>query len=180
MDFMNLNQAAHGDREFGYIQTRLGVRRKTVVGHVSDPRVVDRVGDLGAGRRRLGGDPRRSSWPGSATTCATSRSPRATRSRPRPVRRPGQHLGRQRPGRRRSTPSTDADVDALVDEYEDRYDVAPELQPGGERHESLRDGAAIELGLRSFLDAGGFGAFTTNFEDLGGAASSCRASPCSG
>jgi len=43
MDFMNLNQAAHGDREFGYIQTRLALRRKTVVGHVSDPRVVGKV-----------------------------------------------------------------------------------------------------------------------------------------
>ncbi|MCB7087300.1 hypothetical protein, partial [Gordonibacter urolithinfaciens] len=42
-DFMNLNQAAHGDREFGYIQTRLGVARKTVVGHVSDPRVQREV-----------------------------------------------------------------------------------------------------------------------------------------
>jgi L-arabinose isomerase len=59
-------------------------------------------------------------------------------------------------------------IDALVAEYADRYDVAPELLPGGERHESLRYGAAIELGLRSFLDAGGFGAFTTSFEDLGG------------
>ena len=44
MDFMNLNQAAHGDREFGYIQTRLGVARKTVVGHVSDPSVAARIG----------------------------------------------------------------------------------------------------------------------------------------
>ena len=44
MDFMNLNQAAHGDREFGYIQTRLGIPRKTVAGHVSDPRVTDRIG----------------------------------------------------------------------------------------------------------------------------------------
>ncbi len=43
MDFMNLNQAAHGDREFGYIQTRLGVARKTVAGHVADPAVVSRV-----------------------------------------------------------------------------------------------------------------------------------------
>jgi len=60
-----------------------------------------------------------------------------------------------------------ADVDALVTEYQDSYDVASELQIGKERHQSLRDGAAIELGLRSFLDAGGFGAFTTNFEDLG-------------
>ncbi len=38
MDFMNLNQAAHGDREFGYIQTRVGVARKTVAGHASRPR----------------------------------------------------------------------------------------------------------------------------------------------
>ena len=73
MDFMNLNQAAHGDREFGYIQTRLGVARKTVAGHVTDP------ARRGAGRRRGRGRPRvagmrsRCGWPGSATTCATSR-----------------------------------------------------------------------------------------------------------
>jgi L-arabinose isomerase len=59
------------------------------------------------------------------------------------------------------------DIDGLVAQYADLYDVAPELLPGGDRHQSLRDGAAIELGLRSFLDAGGFTAFTTNFEDLG-------------
>jgi L-arabinose isomerase len=59
-------------------------------------------------------------------------------------------------------------IDTLVAEYADRYDVAPELLPGGERHESLRYGAAMELGLRTFLDGGGFGAFTTSFEDLGG------------
>src|SRR3954447_10377576 len=56
MDFKNLNQAAHGDREFGYIQSRLGVARKTVAGHVSDPRVVTRVGEwarAAAGRAAL-------------------------------------------------------------------------------------------------------------------------------
>ena len=63
--------------------------------------------------------------------------------------------------------ASDADVDALVAEYVELYDVADELLPGGERHQSLRDGAAIELGLRSFLEEGGFGAFTTSFEDLG-------------
>jgi L-arabinose isomerase len=62
----------------------------------------------------------------------------------------------------------DADVDVLVTEYEDRYAVAPELRRGAERHESLRYGARIELGLRAFLDDGGFSAFTTNFQDLGG------------
>jgi L-arabinose isomerase len=60
-----------------------------------------------------------------------------------------------------------AEIDALVAEYEELYEVAPELRRGGERHESLRDGAAIEIGLRSFLEEGGFGAFTTSFEDLG-------------
>ncbi|KLD30048.1 arabinose isomerase, partial [Xanthomonas perforans] len=63
--------------------------------------------------------------------------------------------------------ASDADIDALVQEYVDSYDVVDELLPGGARHQSLRDGAAIELGLRSFLEEGGFGAFTTSFEDLG-------------
>jgi len=62
----------------------------------------------------------------------------------------------------------DSEVDALAKEYDDTYDVVPELRPGGERRESLRYAARQELGLRSFLDDGGFTAFTTNFEDLGG------------
>jgi L-arabinose isomerase len=62
----------------------------------------------------------------------------------------------------------DADVDNLVAEYEELYDVVPELRKGGDRHESLRYGARIEAALRTFLADGGFTAFTTNFEDLGG------------
>ena len=68
-------------------------------------------------------------------------------------------------GRRRA--SDDA-VNQLVKEYDEAYRVARELRPGGERHDSLRDAARIELGLRHFLDDGGFTAFTTNFQDLGG------------
>lgn len=72
MDFMNLNQAAHGDREFGYIQTRLGVARKTVAGHVSDPRVS--AGSVrGPVPRSAGRRCGRCAWPASATTCATWR-----------------------------------------------------------------------------------------------------------
>jgi L-arabinose isomerase len=63
--------------------------------------------------------------------------------------------------------ASEAEIDQLVAVYEDEYDVVPELRKGGARHQSLRDGAAIELGLRSFLEEGGFGAFTTSFEDLG-------------
>jgi L-arabinose isomerase len=166
MDFMNLNQAAHGDREFGYIQTRLGVRRKTVAGHVSDPRVVRQV----------------ATWTRAAAGWAATRSLKLARfgdnMRFVAVTEGDKTEAEAVFGVQVNTWSVNelasavasvsaADVDTLVDEYQETYDVAPELRTGKERHQSLRDGAAIELGLRSFLGDGGFGAFTTNFEDLG-------------
>ena len=167
MDFMNLNQAAHGDREFGYIQSRLSTSRKTIAGHVSDPHTRGRIGSwvrAALGHAELStlkvarfGDNMR----GVAVTEGDKVEAEA-------------HFGasidtygvndlvdvveRVRP----------ADVDKLVREYEHTYRVAAELLPGGDRHASLRHGAQIELGLRKFLQDGGFHAFTTNFEDLGG------------
>jgi len=167
MDFMNLNQAAHGDREFGYIQTRLGVHRKTVVGHVSDPAVQRRVAD----------------WQRAALGVAAVRSLKLARfgDNMRDVAvTEGDKVEAQRTfgvsvnayGVNALVAAVDAvaetEVDALVETYGDLYEIAPELLPGGERHESLRYGAKIEAGLRTFLVDGGFGAFTTNFEDLGG------------
>ena len=166
MDFMNLNQAAHGDREFGYIQTRLGVPRKTIVGHASDPRV----------QRELG------KWQRAAAGLAASRSLKLARfgdnMRYVAVTEGDKTEAELRLGVQVNTwgvneladavaAASDSEVDVLVTEYEDLYDVAPELRRDGDRHQSLRDGAAIELGLRSFLEEGGFGAFTTSFEDLG-------------
>jgi len=166
-DFMNLNQAAHGDREFGYIQTRLGVARKTVVGHVSSPMVVRQVED----------------WQRAAAGWHATRTLRLARfgdnMRHVAVTEGDKTEAELRFGVQVNTWGVTelveaveavppADVDALVDVYVDQYDVAAELLPGGDRHQSLRDGAAIEAGLRSFLEAGGFGAFTTSFEDLGG------------
>jgi L-arabinose isomerase len=166
-DFMNLNQAAHGDREFGYIQSRLATRRKTVVGHVSDPRVVAEV----------------ATWAGAAAGWAATRALKLARfgdnMRYVAVTEGDKTEAESVFGVQVNTwgvndlveaveDATDAEIDALVREYEDSYDVVPELRHGGGRHQSLRDGAAIEIGLRSFLGAGGFGAFTTNFEDLGG------------
>jgi L-arabinose isomerase len=165
-DFMNLNQAAHGDREFGYVQTRLGVARKTVVGHVSDPAVRQQVED----------------WQRAAAGWAAARSLKLARfgdnMRYVAVTEGDKTEAELRFGVQVNTwgvneladavaaaPATA--VDELIDEYEERYDVVPELRRGGERHQSLRDGAAIEVGLRSFLETGGFGAFTTTFEDLG-------------
>ncbi|HWT32340.1 MAG TPA: L-arabinose isomerase [Microbacterium sp.] len=165
-DFMNLNQAAHGDREFGYIQTRLGVARKTVVGHVSHPAVRAQIED----------------WQRAAAGWTASRTLKLARfgdnMRYVAVTEGDKTEAELRFGVQVNTwgvneladavaAATDADVDALVAEYEESYDVVPELRRGGERHQSLRDGAAIEVGLRSFLEEGGFGAFTTSFEDLG-------------
>ena len=167
MDFMNLNQAAHGDREFGFVQTRLGLDRLTVAGHVSDPRVTARVGTwtrAALGRAELSrmrlarfGDNMRNvavtegdkveaelRWGVSVNTYGVNELVEVVDA------------------------VADKEIDVLVEEYADLYDVVPELRAGAERHESLRYGARIELGLRAFLTDGGFSAFTTNFEDLGG------------
>ena len=165
-DFMNLNQAAHGDREFAYVQTRLGVARKTVVGHVSNPSVIQQVQD----------------WQRAAAGWAASRALKLARfgdnMRFVAVTEGDKTEAELRYGVQVNTwgvnelvESVEAvaprDIDALVVQYADLYEVAPELLPGGDRHQSLKDGAAIELGLRAFLESGGFAAFTTNFEDLG-------------
>jgi L-arabinose isomerase len=167
MDFMNLNQAAHGDREFGYIQTRLGVPRKTVAGHVSDPTVVDRI----------------VTWQRAATGVAAVRKLKLARfgdnMRDVAVTEGDKVEAQLRFGVSVNTYGvndlvalvdgvTDGEVDELIEQYADAYEVVPELAADGDRHESLRYGARIEAGLRAFLTDGGFGAFTTNFQDLGG------------
>ncbi|WP_320066049.1 L-arabinose isomerase [Micromonospora sp. RTGN7] len=167
MDFMNLNQAAHGDREFGYIQTRLGIARKTVAGHVTNPRVVARVG----------------AWARAARGRSAMRSLRLARfgdnMRDVAVTEGDKVEAELRFGVSVNTYGVndlvavvgevaDAQIDDLVKEYDDTYRVVPELRAGGERHDSLRYAARLELGMRAFLDDGGFRAFTTNFEDLGG------------
>ena len=167
MDFMNLNQAAHGDREFGYIQTRIGVVRKTVTGHVSDPGVCDRIG----------------TWARAAAASSALSTMKLARfgdnMRDVAVTEGDKIEAELRFGVSVNTYGIndlvehvddipEADVDPLVAQYEDQYCVSAELRAGGERHGSLRYGARIELGLRSFLAEGGFTAFTTNFEDLGG------------
>ncbi|MCR6492366.1 L-arabinose isomerase [Cellulomonas sp. P24] len=166
MDFMNLNQAAHGDREFGYIQTRLGVARKTVVGHVSNPAVTTSIG----------------TWVRAAAAWAATHELKLARFGDN-MRNVAVTEGDKTEAELRFGVSVntwgvndlvaavadvpDSDVDPLVAEYEDLYDVAPELRKGGDRHESLRYGARQELALLQLLGDLGATAFTTNFEDLG-------------
>jgi L-arabinose isomerase len=167
MDFMNLNQAAHGDRECGYIQTRMGVARKIVAGHASDPVVAERV----------------SAWSRAALGWRASRSLRLARfgdnMRDVAVTEGDKVEAEMRFGFSVNTYGVndlvavvdqvaDRDIDTLVAEYDDSYTVVPALRPEGDRRESLRYAARQELGLRSFLEGGEFTAFTTNFQDLGG------------
>src|SRR6188768_841658 len=167
MDFMNLNQAAHGDREFGFIAARLRLERKVVVGHWGDPSVQEEVG----------------TWARAACAKADWRTGRIARfgdnMREVAVTEGDKVEAQRRLGFSVNTygvgdlvehvdAAGDADVDRLIEAYLDEYDVAPALRPGGDRHDSLRDGARIELGLRSFLDDGRFIAITDTFEDLHG------------
>ncbi len=163
MDFMNLNQAAHGDREFGFIGTRLRLDRKVVVGHWQDALVQERIG----------------AWARAACGWAETRRMKVARFGDN-MREVAVTEGNKVSAQRQLGYSVsgygvgdlvaeiakvkDAAVDAIVDDCRKRYavKVAPSARA------SLREQARIEAGMRSFLEKGGFSAFTTTFEDLHG------------
>jgi L-arabinose isomerase len=166
MDFMNLNQSAHGDREFGYLETRMRRSRTTVVGHWRDPEVVDRIGvwaraacgvhELARLRLARFGDNMRQ--------VAVTEGDKVEAQIRLGARVDGYGIGELAAAVRTAT---DAEVDRLTDAYDAAYDMVPSLRRDGDRRAALRDAARIEAGLRTFLTAGGFGAFTDTFEDLG-------------
>jgi L-arabinose isomerase len=167
MDFMNLNQAAHGDREAGFIHTRLRLNRKVVVGHWSDPEVQDRIGAWMRVTRAW------NDWQGAefARFADNMRYVAVTEGdKVSAEARFGYSVNHHAVGDlvQHVNAASDAAVTKLCAEYEERYSVAAPLRKNGARHESLRDGARIELGLRSFLEEGNFKGFTTNFQDLHG------------
>lgn len=167
MDFMNLNQAAHGDREAGHLHARLGLARKVVVGFWGAPEVQKQVGawarvvrgwhDLqGARIARFGDNMREVSVTDGDKVSAEMKFGFSTN---------GYGVGDLVAV---VNGVSDADIDTLCGTYADEYDVAAELLPSGDRHSSLRDAARLELGIRAFLENGGFKGFTTTFEDLHG------------
>jgi L-arabinose isomerase len=167
MDFMNLNQSAHGDREFGFIGSRMRLDRKVVVGHWQDEEVQASLG----------------AWARAACAWHDAQGARFARfgdnMREVAVTEGDKVNAQMRLGYsvngygvgdlvRYVNEVADADIDSLIEQYGDQYAVAPVLRPGGERHQSLRDGARIEIGIRRFLQDGNFKGFTTTFEDLHG------------
>jgi L-arabinose isomerase len=167
MDFMNLNQAAHGDREFGFIMSRMRMNRKVIVGHWQDPQTLDQLAN----------------W--TRVACAwhemqhlkiarfgdNMRSVAVTEGDKVEAQ---MRLGWQIDGYgvgdlvQYVNGVSETDLNALIDQYEVEYTISNDLRKDGERHHSVREAARIELGLRAFLDNGGFKAFTTTFEDLHG------------
>lgn len=167
MDFMNLNQAAHGDREFGYLCARMRRPRKVIVGHWQDPEALDR---LAAWQRAAAGLHelrllKVARFGDNMRHVAVTEGDKVEAQLRLGVQVNGYGVGDLVA---RVTAVTDASVNRLVAEYDERYDLAAALRNGGARRESLRYTARLELGLREFLDAGGFKAFTDTFEDLHG------------
>ncbi len=169
MDFMNLNQSAHGDREFGYLGSRMRLNRKVVVGHWQAEDVQARIGvwaraacawhdAQGARIARFGDNMRQVAVTEGDKVEAQIRFGYAVN---------GYGVGDLV---KVVNEMQEAEVDRLVAEYEDRYTVAESLRRGDGQCPSLREAARIELGLRRFLEAGSFKAFTDTFEDLHGLA----------
>ncbi len=163
MNFMNLNQSAHGDREFGFISTRMRLNRKVVVGHWDDEEVVERI----------------AMWVRAAAALDDARNLKIARfgDNMRDVAvtegnkvsaqiKLGYSVYGYGVGDLVSVMDTvsENEVSKLVDEYREAYNVTRDV----EESETLKDAARIELGLEKFLNAGGFRAFTTTFEDLHG------------
>ncbi len=166
MDFMNLNQAAHGDRELAHLMSRAGVARTIIVGHAASPTVTARVTNwawaaLGWHRMstlklvRFGDNMRYVAVTDGDKTGAQLALGMSV-----------EQYGVNALGDAVAQVSDD-EAKTLARQYEELYDVSPPLRRGGERHSSLHYAAKLEIALRGILVEGGFGAFTTNFEDLG-------------
>ncbi|MCR9227863.1 MAG: L-arabinose isomerase [Flavobacteriaceae bacterium] len=166
MDFMNLNQSAHGDREFGFMMSRMRKNRKVVVGHWKEERVQNRLSvwartALGADElkhmkvARIGDNMREVAVTEGDKVAAQMRFGVAVNGYD------SLDITNIIDGLEQKA------VDQLIEEYEASYVLLESLQKNGARRQSLIDSAKIELGLRTFLDDGGFKAFTDTFENLG-------------
>lgn len=167
MDFMNLNQSAHGDREFGFMMSRMRLNRKVVVGFWQQPDVIAKI----------------ASWTRVAVAAYELKTMKVVRfgdnMRQVAVTDGDKVAAEMKFGMSVNTHGigdlvavinqvTDAEIDNLVTEYADSYTLMASLLKGGAQHSSLRDAAKIEIGLRAFLKDGNFSAYTDTFEDLHG------------
>jgi L-arabinose isomerase len=167
MDFMNLNQSAHGDREFGFIMSRMRIMRKVVVGHWQDPGVHRKI----------------DTWTRAAAGWYDWQGARFVRfgdnmrfvavtdgDKVEAEMKFGYSVNTHGIGdlAKVINETSDNEIDQLCTLYYDQYELVSALKKGGAQHSSLREAAKIEIGLRNFLRAGNFKGFTDTFEDLHG------------
>lgn len=169
MDYMNLHQSAHGGREFGFINARMRKNRKVVVGHWQDEKVQKQVTD----------------WCRTAIGWNVSQGLKVARfgdnmrnvavtegDKVEAQIKFGWEIHAYGVGDLVAYVNkvTDEEVDALYKEYEASYDIAENCKPGQKYHENVLVQARYEIAMKRFMEDGGFGAFTTNFENLTGLA----------
>ncbi len=169
MDFMNLNQSAHGDREFGFIMTRMRTRRKVIVGHWQDVKVLEKI-NIWTRAAAAWHD-----WQGATFVRFGDNMRQVAVTEGDKVEAQlqfGYSVNTYGIGDLAEVISdvSDKDIDNLCKEYNDQYSLADSLKNGGKNYASLKDAAKIEIGLRTFLEKGGFKGFTDTFEDLHGLA----------
>jgi len=166
MDYMNLHQSAHGDREFGFIMSRMRKKRKVIVGHWKTDRVQQKLGIwsrvvLGWDElqhlkvARIGDNMRNVAVTEGDKVAAEMKFGMAVNGYD--SSEVVAHIDK----------ISEEKVNDLLKQYEADYNLSKDLKEGGSQRDSLVDAAKIELGLRSFLDQGGFKAFTDTFENLG-------------
>ncbi|MDB5144618.1 MAG: L-arabinose isomerase [Mucilaginibacter sp.] len=167
MDFMNLNQSAHGDREFGFMVSRMRINRKVVVGHWQDPEVIAQVD---AWTRAAAGW---HDWQGAkfARFGDNMRFVAVTDGdKVEAELKFGFAVNTYGIGDLVAVINavSEADITALTNEYEATYTMTDDLKKGGAKYVSVYEAAKIEIGLRKFLVDGGFKGFSDTFEDLHG------------
>ncbi len=161
MDFMNLNQSAHGDREHGFIAARLRMPRKVVVGYWEDEDIIEKIGN----------------WMRSAVGVAISKNLKVMRfgdnMRQVAVTEGDKVEVQLKLGWQVNTHAvgdlvevinevTDKEVDDLIEEYKEKYIIATDNM------DSVRYQAKLEIAMKKMLEAEGCGAYTNTFEDLHG------------
>ncbi len=167
MDFMNLNQSAHGGREFGYIGTRMRIDRKVIVGYWQDEAAVDEIQTWvrAAAARHDAQGAKIARFGDNMRDVAVTEGDKVAAQIQFGYDVYGYGVGDLVTY---VNQVSDVEIDALLADYDRAYQMAEPLRPGGERRGELRKGAKIELGMRAFLEEGNFKAFTTTFEDLHG------------
>jgi L-arabinose isomerase len=169
MDFMNLNQSAHGDREFGFIMSRMRLNRRVVAGHWEDSDVLNQVNGWtraaagwfdwqGAKFARFGDNMRQ---------VAVTEGDKVEAELQFGYSVNGYGIGDLVDMIKQVS---DKEIDSLLKEYDEEYEITGSLKKGGVQYSSLREAARIETGMRYFLEAGNFKGFTDTFEDLHGMA----------